>query len=65
MKTIDPPTPGAPAIIHPAWLRLTHWLNAVAVLILLASGWRIYNATRFFDFAIPPGLTLGLSLIHI
>ena len=45
--------------IHPAWLRLTHWLNAIAVLLLVGSGWRIYNATRFFDFAIPRGITLG------
>ncbi len=46
-------------VIHPAWLRITHWLNAVAVIVLIASGWRIYNATRFFDFAIPSGITLG------
>jgi len=46
-------------IIHPVWLRITHWLNAVAVIVLVASGWRIYNATRFFDFAIPSGITLG------
>ena len=59
MKSIDPPARGAPAIVHPAWLRLTHWLNSIAVLVLLTSGWRIYNATRFLDFAIPPGLTLG------
>ncbi len=45
--------------IHPVWRRLTHWLNAVAVVVLVASGWRIYNATRFFDFAIPSGITLG------
>ncbi len=45
--------------IHPAWLRITHWLNAVAVIVLVASGWRIYNATRFFDFGIPSGITLG------
>ncbi|MYM70817.1 cytochrome B [Duganella sp. FT134W] len=45
--------------IHPLWLRLTHWLNATAVLLLIASGWRIYNATQFFDFAIPRGITLG------
>ena len=45
--------------IHPAWLRITHWLNAVAVIVLVASGWRIYNATRFFDFAIPAKITLG------
>ena len=45
--------------IHPVWLRITHWLNAVAVIVLVASGWRIYNATRFFDFSIPSGITLG------
>ncbi len=45
--------------IHPAWLRATHWLNAVAVVILAMSGWRIYNAAPFFDFEIPPGITLG------
>jgi thiosulfate reductase cytochrome b subunit len=45
--------------IHPVWLRLTHWLNAIAVLLLVTSGWRIYNATQFFDFAIPRGITLG------
>ncbi|MCE3604504.1 cytochrome b/b6 domain-containing protein [Massilia sp. P8910] len=45
--------------IHPLWLRLTHWLNALAVVLLVASGWRIYNATGFLGFAIPPGVTLG------
>jgi thiosulfate reductase cytochrome b subunit len=45
--------------IHPLWLRLTHWLNAAAVLVLLMSGWRIYNASPFFDFTIPAGITLG------
>mgnify|MGYP000890674073 CR=1 FL=1 len=44
--------------IHPLWLRLTHWLNAAAVLVLLMSGWRIYNASPFFDFTIPAGITL-------
>jgi thiosulfate reductase cytochrome b subunit len=50
---------GARAIIHPAWLRIAHWLNAAAVLVLVTSGWRIYDATRFLGFEIPPGLTLG------
>ena len=48
-----------PRVIHPRWLRLTHWLNALAVLLLIASGWRIYNATAFFGFAIPAPITLG------
>ena len=46
-------------LIHPLWLRLTHWLNVVAVVILTMSGWRIYNATSFFGFSIPPDITLG------
>ncbi len=45
--------------IHPAWLRATHWLNAVAVVILAMSGWRIYDAAPFFDFRIPKAITLG------
>jgi thiosulfate reductase cytochrome b subunit len=47
------------ATIHPAWLRLAHWLNAVAVLVLASSGWRIYNAAPFFPFELPRALTLG------
>lgn len=46
-------------VIHPAWLRAMHWLNAVAVVILITSGWRIYNATAFLGFAIPKDITLG------
>lgn len=46
-------------IIHPAWLRITHWLNAVAVIALVTSGWRIYNASPFFDFRFPSDITLG------
>lgn len=49
-------------VIHPAWLRLMHWLNAIAVLVLLMSGWRIYNATAFLGFAIPAELTMGAWL---
>lgn len=48
-----------PAIIHPLWLRATHWLNAGAVVLMIASGLRIYNASPFFDFKIPAQLTLG------
>ncbi|MDB5800076.1 MAG: cytochrome [Rhodocyclales bacterium] len=51
-------TPNA-ATVHPAWLRITHWLNVIAVVILVLSGWRIYNASPIFDFRIPAGITLG------
>ena len=45
--------------IHPAWLRITHWLNALAVVIMVTSGWRIYDASPLFDFSFPAGITLG------
>ena len=48
-----------PRTIHPGWLRATHWLNALAVLLLASSGWRIYNASPVFDFTLPSGITLG------
>ncbi|WP_426110342.1 cytochrome b/b6 domain-containing protein [Massilia sp. PWRC2] len=50
---------GSTATIHPRWLRLTHWLNALAVVLLIGSGWRIYNATRFLGIDIPATITLG------
>ena len=52
-----PPPKSAP--IHPLWMRITHWLNAVAVLVLVTSGWRIYDASPLFDFEIPASITLG------
>jgi len=45
--------------IHPLWLRLSHWLNALAVLVMVASGWRIYNASPLFPFRFANDLTLG------
>ncbi len=52
------PEPPAP-VVHPLWLRITHWLNALAVLVMVPSGWRIYNASPLFDFSFPNGITLG------
>ncbi len=46
-------------LIHPLWVRITHWVNAVAVVIMAMSGWRIYDASPFFPFAIPAEFTLG------
>lgn len=49
-------------VIHPGWLRAMHWLNALAVVIMMLSGWRIYDATRFLGFTIPKVITLGDGL---
>jgi thiosulfate reductase cytochrome b subunit len=45
--------------IHPIVVRITHWINAFAILIMVASGWRIYNADPLFAFKFPRDLTLG------
>ena len=51
--------PASPKASHPRWLRLTHWLNALAVLVMVTSGWRIYNASPLYDFSFPASITLG------
>src|SRR5256885_12773902 len=45
--------------VHPLIVRVTHWINALGILIMVASGWRIYNASPLFPFRIPNELTLG------
>src|SRR5690242_15633586 len=45
--------------IHPLIVRITHWINALAILIMVTSGWRIYNASPLFPFRIPNEITLG------
>jgi len=46
--------------VHPLVVRITHWINALAVLVMVASGWRIYNASPLFEsFTFPDALTLG------
>ena len=45
--------------VHPLYVRITHWINAVAVFVMLTSGWQIYNASPLFAFSFPPSLTLG------
>jgi thiosulfate reductase cytochrome b subunit len=50
---------GAERVIHPLWVRICHWINAVAILIMIGSGWQIYNASPLFDFTFPRQIALG------
>ena len=45
--------------IHPLIVRLTHWVNAIAMTCMIMSGWGIYNANAFFGFSFPRWATLG------
>src|SRR5437588_5750793 len=45
--------------IHPVWVRVCHWTNAFAMILMVMSGWQIYNASPLFNFAFPRSITLG------
>jgi thiosulfate reductase cytochrome b subunit len=47
------------AAIHPAWVRVGHWINAIAMIVMISSGWQIYNASPLFAFTFPRAITLG------
>lgn len=38
---------------HPLIIRLTHWINAATLAIMVTSGFRIYNASPIWNFEIP------------
>lgn len=46
-------------LIHPRWVRINHWINALAMLVMIGSGWRIYNASPLFNFEFSNHITLG------
>ena len=47
-------------LIHPRWVRVTHWINALAMLIMIGSGWQIYDASPLFrGLEFPPQIALG------
>jgi thiosulfate reductase cytochrome b subunit len=52
--------PATAKVIQPAWVRVTHWINAVAMIMMIMSGWQIYNASPLFDFLrFSHSITLG------
>jgi thiosulfate reductase cytochrome b subunit len=51
--------PSDSAVIHPAWVRVCHWINAIAMIVMIGSGWQIYNASPLFPFVFPRSITLG------
>lgn len=46
-------------LVHPLPVRITHWVNVVAMACMVMSGWRIYNASPLFPFSFPNWATLG------
>ena len=59
---------GADKTIHPVWVRVCHWINALAILVMIGSGWQIYDASPLFGFlrfakSIALGQWLGGALL--
>jgi thiosulfate reductase cytochrome b subunit len=52
-------TPTTAKVIQPAWVRAVHWTNAFAMVLMIMSGWQIYNASPLFDFTFSRSITLG------
>ncbi len=57
----EPSAPGIEVQRQPLVLRITHWLNALAMLVMIGSGWRIYNWWPALpgSFRFPVAITLG------
>ena len=51
--------PSATVAIHPGWVRICHWINALAILVMIGSGWQIYDASPLFNFTFPRSIALG------
>src|SRR5262245_40337195 len=58
----NPHNTAVAAVVHPLIVRLTHWVNAGAMIVMLMSGWQIHNAYPTLPFSSPGMLTLGDGL---
>ena len=51
--------------LHPAAVRTMHWINAVAMIMLIGSGWKIYNDEVLFGWLhFPEWMTFGVYAQH-
>ena len=49
-----------PRRLHPLALRIMHWVNALAMVIMIGSGWKIYNDEVLFGWLhFPEWITIG------
>ena len=59
-KTESAKTATASKVIQPAWVRVMHWINAVAIILMIMSGLQIYNASPLFkSLTFSHSITLG------
>ncbi len=63
---MDDTAPAPPSRrLHPLPIRVMHWVNAVAIFVMVGSGWKIYNDEVLFGWLhFPEALTLGKWAQH-
>jgi thiosulfate reductase cytochrome b subunit len=59
VETLQPQTLLRNVQIHPLWVRITHWINVLAMIVMIGSGWQIYDASPLFPFTFPRAITIG------
>jgi thiosulfate reductase cytochrome b subunit len=60
MSSVDVPAPDRGKRLHPLPVRMMHWINALAIIILIGSGWKIYNDEVLFGWLhFPEWMTIG------
>lgn len=51
--------------LHPLPLRIMHWITAISMVLMVMSGWKIYNDEVIFGFLhFPDAITLGIWAQH-
>ncbi|MET0538178.1 MAG: hypothetical protein ABWZ64_09490, partial [Xanthobacteraceae bacterium] len=46
--------------LHPLPLRIMHWTNAIAMIVMIGSGWKIYEDEVLFGWLhFPKSITIG------
>lgn len=51
--------------MHPLIIRVVHWTNAVSMIVMIMSGWKIYNDEVIFGFLhFPEWMVLGIWAQH-
>ena len=60
LATTERHAASASKVIQPAWVRVMHWINAVAIILMIMSGLQIYDASPLFrSLTFSPTITLG------
>lgn len=45
--------------VHPGIVRVNHWINAIAIILMVMSGWQIFDASPFWGLHFSKTYTLG------